>query len=167
MKNERRHARRADRRQTTRGSAAPAPPRRRPPGSTSTTDRMSSGSAATARSIAGAERELRFSVRDAAGAPIAVEPYMGMAAHLAIASRDGSVFAHLHPSGSISMAAMQKFAGGGADPHAGHIMTMDSAVAIPYAFPKPGPYRLFFQVRRGGRVRTAAFDVDVHTRASR
>lgn len=114
--------------------------------------------------IAGAERELRFSVRDAAGAAVVVEPYMGMAAHLAVASRDGSVFAHLHPAGSISMAAMQKFAGPGADPHAGHVMPLDSAVAIPYAFPKPGPYRLFFQVRRGGRVHTAAFDVDVHTR---
>ena len=114
--------------------------------------------------IASAERELRFSVRDAAGAPVTVEPYMGMAAHLAIASRDGSVFAHPHPAGSISMAAMQKFAGRIADPHAGHMMPMDSAVAIPYAFPKPGPYRLFLQVRRGGRVRTAAFDVDVRPR---
>ncbi len=52
---------------------------------------------------------LAFSVRDAAGAPVTVEPYMGMAAHAIVASRDGSVFAHLHPSGSISMAALQKF----------------------------------------------------------
>jgi hypothetical protein len=111
---------------------------------------------------AGVERDLRFSVRDASGAPAAVEPYMGMAAHLVVASRDGSVFAHLHPSGSISMAAMQKFAGEStADPHAGHAMPMDSAVAIPYAFPKAGAYRLFVQVKRAGQVMTGAFDVDV------
>ena len=66
--------------------------------------------------VAGAERDLHFSVRSATGAPMTVEPYMGMAAHVVIASRDASVFAHLHPSGSISMAAMQRFAGGAAAP---------------------------------------------------
>jgi hypothetical protein len=111
---------------------------------------------------AGAERDLRFSVRDSTGAETTVEPYMGMAAHLVIATRDGSVFAHLHPAGSISMAAMQRFAGGAAtDPHAGHAMPLDGRVAIPYAFPKAGAYRVFVQIKRGGRVMTAAFDVDV------
>ena len=110
---------------------------------------------------AGVERDLRFRVQDAAGADADVEPYMGMAAHLVIASRDGTVFAHLHPSGSISMAAMQRFAGAsGADPHAGHAMPLDSRVAVPYAFPKAGAYRLFVQVKRGGRVMTAAFDLN-------
>ena len=47
------------------------------------------------------------------------------------------------------------------DPHAGHVMPMDSAVAIPYAFPKAGAYRLFVQVKRAGQVMTGAFDVDV------
>jgi hypothetical protein len=111
---------------------------------------------------AGVERDLRFAVQDRTGADVAVEPYMGMAAHLAVASRDGSVFAHLHPSGSISMAAMQRFAGAdAADPHAGHAMPLDSRVAIPYAFPKAGAYRLFVQVKRSGQVMTGAFDVDV------
>jgi hypothetical protein len=111
---------------------------------------------------AGAERELRFSLRDTAGGELAVEPYMGMAAHLAVASFDGAVFAHLHPSGSISMAAMQRFAGPKVeDPHAGHDMPLDSRVSLPYAFPRAGAYRLFVQVKRGGKVRTAAFDVDV------
>jgi hypothetical protein len=115
----------------------------------------------------GVEGDLRFAVRDASGAPATVEPYMGMAAHVVIASRDGSVFAHLHPSGSISMAAMQKFAGNTTmDPHAGHAMPMDSAVAIPYAFPKAGPFRIFVQVKRGGEVKTAAFDAEVHPRKS-
>jgi len=116
--------------------------------------------------VAGTERDLRFGVRDAAGSPAMVEPYMGMAAHVIVASRDGTVFAHLHPSGSISMAAMQKFGGAAAaDSHAGHLMPMESAVAIPYAFPKAGPFRIFVQVKRGGQVRTGAFDVDVRPRA--
>lgn len=112
----------------------------------------------TTSMIAGVEHDLRFDVRDGSGATVDVEPYMGMAAHLLIASRDGSVFAHLHPSGSISMAAMQRFAG--ADPHANHATTIDSRIAVPYAFPKAGSYRLFVQVKRSGRVMTAAFDVD-------
>jgi hypothetical protein len=100
-------------------------------------------------------------VLDAAGADVEVEPYMGMAAHLLIASRDGSVFAHLHPSGTISMAAMQRFAGVSSDPHAGHVMSLDSRVAVPYAFPRQGSYRIFVQVKRAERVMTAAFDAQV------
>jgi hypothetical protein len=109
----------------------------------------------------GAETLLDFSVRDAAGAVVDVEPYMGMTAHAVVASRDGSVFAHLHPSGSISMAALQQFGGAGGGPHTGHDMPMQGAVAIPFAFPNAGPYRIWVQVKRGGQVRTAAFDLDV------
>ena len=114
--------------------------------------------------IAGEERLLAFSARDASGAPLPVEPYMGMSAHVAIAHQDGSVFAHLHPSGSVSMAALQRFNESRATAetlHAGHTMGADSAVSIPYAFPKAGPYRMWVQIKHAGRVRTAAFDVAV------
>jgi hypothetical protein len=110
---------------------------------------------------AGSERELRFSLVDAAGATLPVEPYMGMAAHVALANRDGSVFAHLHPSGSVSMAALQKIAGQPANAHDGHVMPIESLVAIPYAFPKTDSYRLWVQMKHDGAVHTAAFDVDV------
>ena len=113
---------------------------------------------------AGQERVLAFAVHDAAGNVAPVEPYMGMAAHVVAASRDGSVFAHLHPSGSISMAALQKFSGqDAANPHAAHA-PVEGAVAIPYAFPRPGPYRLWVQVKRNGQVMTAAFDAAVGPR---
>jgi hypothetical protein len=92
---------------------------------------------------------------------------MGMSAHVAIAHQDGSVFAHLHPSGSVSMAALERF-----DPnpqpaagHAGHMISADSDVSIPYAFPKPGHYHMWVQIKQRGRVRTAAFDVDVRVSA--
>jgi hypothetical protein len=109
----------------------------------------------------GDEHLLVFSVRDAAGAPLTVEPYMGMAAHVVIASQNGAVFAHLHPSGSVSMAALQKFAGESGDPHAGHAMELAGDVSIPYGFPQAGAYRMWAQVKRGGRVMTGAFDVAV------
>jgi hypothetical protein len=57
------------------------------------------------------------------------------------------------------MAALQ-IAGG---PHAGHYMEpkLPSTVAFPYGFPEPGEYRVFVQLKHGGAVQTAAFDVTV------
>ncbi len=110
----------------------------------------------------GDERVLTFVLHDAAGRVLPVEPYMGMAAHAIVASRDGSVFVHLHPSGSISMAALQKFSGvKGAEQHAGHEQPLRGEVAIPYAFPQAGRYRLWVQFKQNGVVKTAAFDAAV------
>src|SRR5579864_7607948 len=47
----------------------------------------------------------RFRVEDTNGHPAALEDYMGMAGHAAFISTDGKVFAHVHPTGSVSMAA--------------------------------------------------------------
>ena len=115
---------------------------------------------------AGQEGLLSFSAQDADGRPLTIEPYMGMAAHVAITNEDGSVFAHLHPAGSISMAAMQRFAAAAhptavSSGHEGHHMEPDSSVTIPYAFPKAGRYRLWVQMKRQGRVMTAAFETAV------
>ena len=51
-----------------------------------------------------------------------------------------------------------------ADPHAG--MTMDEGqvegrFSFPFAFPQPGRYRLWVQVKRAGRVLTADYEVNV------
>ena len=110
--------------------------------------------------VAGRERVLTFVATNADGAPAALEPYMGMLGHAAVTNTDGSVFAHLHPAGSISMAALRKFQG--ADPHAEHgVSSGKNEVSIPYAFPKPGRYRLWIQMKRAGQVTTGAFDLDV------
>ncbi len=48
---------------------------------------------------------LRFRLRGPDDRPAALEPYMGMAGHLLLTRPDGTVFVHLHPAGTISMAA--------------------------------------------------------------
>ena len=111
--------------------------------------------------VAGQEDVLTFSVRDSSDALLTVEPYMGMAAHVIVSSHDHSVFAHLHPSGSISMAALEKFSAKVVSDHRGHLGAIEGRVDVPYAFPKTGRYRMWVQVKRAGTVKTAAFDVDV------
>jgi hypothetical protein len=120
-----------------------------------------------------ADTALRFTVRDAAGRTAALEPYLGMPAHAVVLRADAGVFVHLHPSGTISMAAQERLLrrergdsalhgdAQPADPHAAHAMpaAYPGEAAFPFAFPQPGSYRVWVQVRAGGRVRTAAFDV--------
>jgi hypothetical protein len=92
--------------------------------------------------------------------------YMGMSGHAAFVKSDGSVFAHIHPSGSAPMPALAL--ANPSNPHAGHMMPSmpDMAgggpppeVAFPYGFPQPGAYRIFVQVKRGGVIEAGAFDV--------
>jgi hypothetical protein len=102
----------------------------------------------------------RFRAERKGGEPAAdLEPYMGMLGHAAFIRRDLSVFAHVHPSGSVPMASL---ALSGVDPHAAHRAMRreaQSEVAFPYGLPQPGDYRLFVQIKRLGKVATCAFDV--------
>jgi hypothetical protein len=129
---------------------------------------------------AGVPLILRFRVADRSGNPAQdLEPYMGMPAHAAIIRSDGSVFAHVHPTGSVPMASFELAqAALPASPAAedrgvpdvnmnmtGMAQRALGAVApeisIPYGFPKPGLYRIFVQVKRSGRIQTASFDAAV------
>ncbi len=110
------------------------------------------------------ETSLRFTVLDPGGRRLQLQTYMGMAGHAVIRRADGEVFVHLHPSGSVSMAAerllAQRDAPGGILPTAPLPGGVEE-VTFPYAFPRPGPYRLWIQVRIGGRVLTGVFDISV------
>ncbi len=102
-----------------------------------------------------------FRVEDAAGQPASdLELYMGMPGHAIFVRRDRRVFAHVHPSGSAPMAAMEIAMPSGQS-HAHPGARLPPTVSFPYGFPEPGDYRIFVQVRRGGRVVTGAFDAHV------
>ena len=123
------------------------------------------------------ETVLSFAVRDPAGHPAVLEPYMGMISHAALTRDDGSVFVHLHPAGTISMGSlsvlapqMQPTMEPGAmdsvlDDESVGVGQRDSGTAsqveFPYAFPQPGEYTIWVQVKRAGNVLTGAFQVMV------
>ncbi len=118
--------------------------------------------------VAGKLESLRFTIKSPDGSPVELEPYLGMAGHAVITRDDGSVFVHVHPSGTVSMAAQQAFmkkvgATSEADQmHANHVMKMSPTVVFPYSFPKAGSYRLWVQVKRNGQVLTGGFSTEVH-----
>jgi hypothetical protein len=87
-----------------------------------------------------------------------IEPYMGMAGHAEFMKTDGTVFAHVHPSGSVSMASMTI-----ASPLAMMAMHQPPGrlVSFPFGLPSPGKYRVFVQIKHGGKIDTGAFDFDV------
>lgn len=103
----------------------------------------------------------RFRVIDKDGKPATdLENYMGMAGHAVFMSDDGKIFAHIHPEGSISMAALnmaQPADNSSAAMSVNMSMNRSAEVAFPYGFPKPGDYHLFVQVKRSGHVETGVF----------
>jgi len=108
---------------------------------------------------------LRFRVVDAQYRPMNdLEPYMGMAGHAEFVKSDFSVFAHIHPAGSVPMAslmvAQKDF---GLPMNHGSTNTLTDEVSFPYGFPQPGDYRLFIQVKRHGQVETGVFNAHVGT----
>lgn len=111
-----------------------------------------------------ASGDLRFQVKGPDGRPAILEPYMGMLGHAVVTREDGAVFVHLHPVGSFSMAAQESF-----ERKLGQReMAMDHSthgspglVSFPYEFPQPGRYRVWVQVKSGGRVLTGAFVTEV------
>jgi hypothetical protein len=133
------------------------------------------------------EIRLRFAVQDLSGRAVALQPYMGMLGHLILRRDDGSVFTHLHPSGSFSMASQQLFelraegkaplkvAPASGDPlcqlpsleesQAAWLLAnppdAEQAISFPYAFPKSGLYRVWAQVKVQGEVLTGVFDINV------
>jgi len=107
---------------------------------------------------------LRVTLMDAAGnAPADMTNYMGMGGHAAIVSRfqdgarDGSVFAHIHPMGTVMLPMNAQDAAMAAMPG----MAASSVVEFPYGFPRAGAYRVFVQMKHGAVVETGAFDLSV------
>lgn len=121
---------------------------------------------------ANAAMDFKFDVQDKDRKPARdMEPYMGMAGHAEFVRSDFGVFAHVHPSGSVSMASLEMAQTGLTDAIAGmqHGVAMapppsspiPPEVTFPYGFPQPGDYRIFVQIKRTGQVETGVFDVHV------
>ncbi len=149
---------------------------------------------------------LKFSLLDADGNPALLQPYLGMAGHAVVMKDDGTVYIHLHPVGSYSMASQQtmltRFENetgpfdfekrpksvvfmDSVDRVVEHLESMadderdkvlmagmqhdqfdpehpdHSIVSFPYAFPEPGKYRIWIQMKRNGKVLNSAFDAVV------
>lgn len=134
----------------------------------------------------------RFRLLDPSGKPAGnMQYYMGMLGHAAFVKTDGTRFAHIHPTGSVSMAslmlaenqlsereksgndrAMDGTDMSGMDMSGMNMSGMDmggkaahaglpNEVSFPYGFPVAGRYRVFVQMKHDRTVETGAFDLDV------
>ena len=130
--------------------------------------------AGATKPVVGEPGALRFALRGVTGGTVRVEPYLGMPGHAVVIRQDGGVFIHLHPSGTAAMASEVAFTlrDRGDTTADGRLRLSDapmsmgaeqaiSELSFPYAFPSAGRYRVWVQIRVRGRVRTAAWDVDV------
>jgi hypothetical protein len=115
----------------------------------------------------------RFELLDPQGrAPNDMALYMGMLGHAAFVKTDSTVFAHIHPAGTVSMAAFMmanpQTSSTGAPLEMPSMPGMDmsgnalpNTVSFPYGFPSPGLYRIFIQMKHGSTVETGIFDAEV------
>jgi hypothetical protein len=118
---------------------------------------------------AGEEAGLQFSVTPPAGDTASLEPFLGMAGHAVVVRDVAKVFIHLHPLGTISVAAQARLSPPSAS--TSHTMHMVAGVTdslyFPYAFPQAGTFTVWVQVKRHGRVLTGSFPAVVRPGATR
>jgi hypothetical protein len=99
-----------------------------------------------------------FRVEDEHGNPATdMQLYMGMVGHAEFINADATVFAHVHPDGSVPMASLMLTRVSMQHPHG----PVPAEISFPYGFPKPGRYRIFVQMQRAGHPETGVFDVRV------
>ena len=119
-------------------------------------------------------QDFQFELLDPQGkAPADMALYMGMLGHAAFVKTDGTVFVHIHPTGTVAMAAfmMANPQVRPAGPSHGPAMNMPgmdmgsgnlpNVVSFPYGFPSPGQYRIFVQMKHGTTIETGIFDANV------
>lgn len=124
--------------------------------------------------VAKAPADFRFELLDPQGKPPQdMALYMGMLGHAAFVKTDGTTFAHIHPTGTVSMAAFmmanprsgmsESGATGGMDMHdmAMGPGKLPNVVGFPYGFPSAGTYRIFVQMKHGATIETGIFDASV------
>lgn len=128
--------------------------------------------------------DLQFALLDPQGKPASdMALYMGMLGHAAFVKTDGTVFAHIHPTGTVSMAAYMIANPNAAMPNMGPGMSgekmampnmpamtmtpgLPNTVGFPYGFPSAGAYRIFVQMKHGQTIETGFFDTKVEPPAA-
>ena len=117
--------------------------------------------------VAGEEAGLRFTALRPAGDTASLEPFLGMVGHAVVVKDDAKVFIHLHPLGTISLAAQARLTQSAptAMSHAMNAGVAQDSLYFPYAFPQPGTYTVWVQIKRHGRVLTGSFPVNVRAGA--
>jgi hypothetical protein len=117
--------------------------------------------------------DFEFEMLDPHGNPPAdMGLYMGMLGHAAFVKTDGTVFAHIHPTGTVAMVAFlmaNPQASAGAGGQAGMNMpgmemgqgSLPNTVSFPYGFPSAGQYRIVVQMKHGATIETGVFHADV------
>jgi hypothetical protein len=120
--------------------------------------------------VAQAPQSFQFDLLDPSSKPASDEAlYMGMLGHAAFVKTDGTVFAHIHPNGTMAMAALmmanpkQQMEATGSSMSGMAMPTehLPASVSFPYGFPSAGRYRIFVQMKHGSTVETGIFDADV------
>jgi len=136
--------------------------------------------------VAGLPVKLSFKCTEDSGEPARLQPYLGMAGHAVVMKDDGSVFIHLHPMGTISMASQYALAGkiddnvticgglsdstitnlettGIIDKQTMSLMRSKNSytpdILFPYVFPKPGDYYVWIQVKHHNRIKCSKFKI--------
>lgn len=102
--------------------------------------------------VAGREETLRYELADSrSGAPVTdVEPYLAAFGHTLVMSGDTLHYVHAHP-----VEQLPDTAAGAPAPRGGPVLTFKALL------PKPGLYRAWTQIKRGGQVSTVAFTFGV------
>jgi hypothetical protein len=112
------------------------------------------------------DQTLRFDAVGPDGQPLPLEPYLGMWSHAVVRAEDGSVFTHIHPAGTISMTAQELFARRERGESLRKPIDVvcgrpERELTFPYAFPQPGKYRVWVQIKSLNEILTGAFDFEV------
>jgi hypothetical protein len=103
----------------------------------------------------------RFRLVDKNGKPVEdTQLYMGMLGHAAFLKDDGTVFAHVHPSGSVPMAALA-LANPSQEEHVHSQSGLPAEADFPYGFPAAGDYRVIVQMKHAGVIETGIFEAKV------
>ncbi|MES2953434.1 MAG: copper resistance protein CopC [Patescibacteria group bacterium] len=109
--------------------------------------------------IAGKKSHIKFALARE-GAPLFnLEPYLGAAAHITIASEEFDQFIHTH--GTPSPSLYQRMFGGGSH-HGGDLPKLfGPSVETDLVFPEPGFYQLYAEFQSKGEIVVAPFVVEV------